>query len=106
MAKLGDVFADEFWAARLDVSELRVSKWGKVSIEESEEFKIDPYSAMVGVKTVVESFGSTVCGVRGKLFGHEDIVETFCASGVRCNFGVKAVCLSVDVNQAKAGCNL
>jgi hypothetical protein len=106
VAKFGDVFADEFWAARSDVSELRAREGWKISIEESKEFEIDPYSVMVGVKTVVERFGSTVCGVSEELSGHQNIVETFCASGLRCNFGVKAVFLSMNVNQAEVGCNL
>jgi hypothetical protein len=75
-------------------------------MEESKEFEMNPYSAMVGVKTVVERFGSAVCGVRDKLFGHENIVETFCASGIRCNFRVKAMSLSKNVYQAKIGCDL
>jgi hypothetical protein len=106
MTKFCDVFADEFWTARSDVSELRASEWWKISIEESEEFEIDLYSAMVRVKTVVERFRSAVCGVRGELFGHKNIVKTFCASGICCNFGVKVMSLSEDVYQAKAGCDL
>ena len=52
MAKFGNVNR-EFWTARSDVLELRASEGWKVSIQESKEFKIHPYSAMVRVKTVV-----------------------------------------------------